>query len=94
MIELPRHPKYNTVSKRGSTNYGRTRLFETLSRYELWEEMDEYTGGDGYLDKLCIELIGRGSSRCRPPTRDIRQVYREETREMMIRCGVPGVVAG
>lgn len=39
MIELPRHPKYNTLSKRGSTQYGRMRLFETLSRYELWEEM-------------------------------------------------------
>ena len=39
MIELPRHPKYNVLSKRGSTQYGRTRLFETLSRYELWEEL-------------------------------------------------------
>ena len=39
MIELPRHPKYNTLTKRGSTNYGRQRLFETLTRYELWDEM-------------------------------------------------------
>ncbi len=39
MIELPRHPKYNTLAKRGSTNYGRQRLFETLSRYERWDEM-------------------------------------------------------
>ena len=39
MIELPRHPKYNTLSKRGSTNYGRQRLFSVLSRYELWDEM-------------------------------------------------------
>ena len=41
MIELPRHPKYNTLGKRGSTNYGRMRLFETLSRYELWTELIE-----------------------------------------------------
>lgn len=41
MIELPRHPKYNTLAKRGSTNYGRMRLFETLSRYELWTELIE-----------------------------------------------------
>lgn len=41
MIELPRHPKYNTLAKRGSANYGRQRLFETLSRYELWDQMIE-----------------------------------------------------
>ena len=39
MIELPRHPKYNTLAKRGSSNYGRQRLFETLSRFERWDEM-------------------------------------------------------
>jgi 4-hydroxy-tetrahydrodipicolinate synthase len=62
--------------------------------YHLWSRIEsEYTSGDGYLDKLCMELVGLPSSRCRPPTRDIRQVYREDTREMMIRCGVPGVVA-
>ena len=39
MIELPQHPKYNTISRRGSAFYGRQRLFETLSRYELWDEL-------------------------------------------------------
>jgi peroxiredoxin len=48
MIELPRHPKINTLAKpgspidygkRGSASYGRTRLIETLLRYELWEEI-------------------------------------------------------
>lgn len=39
MIELPQHPKYNTISRRGSTYYGRQRLFETLSRYELWDQL-------------------------------------------------------
>ncbi|MGH7199256.1 MAG: alkyl hydroperoxide reductase, partial [Planctomycetaceae bacterium] len=38
MISLPRHPEYNTLSKRGSTYYGRLRLFETLTKYELWDE--------------------------------------------------------
>ncbi len=37
MIELPRHPKYNTMT-RGSANYGYQRLLDTLVRYELWEE--------------------------------------------------------
>jgi peroxiredoxin len=39
MIELPRHPKHNVLSKNGSTNYGRRRLFETLSRYERWDDL-------------------------------------------------------
>lgn len=38
MIELPRHPKYNSF-KKGSANYGTIRLLETLVRYELWEEL-------------------------------------------------------
>ena len=41
--------------------------------YKLWVEIEKnYTSGDGYLDKLCMELIGLDSSRCRPPTRDVR----------------------
>ena len=37
-IEIPRHPKYNTLNK-GTAHYGRQRLFETLNRYELWDEL-------------------------------------------------------
>jgi len=59
---------------------------------ELWEEMEKYTSGDGYLDKLCLELVGLGSSRCRPPTRDVRDEFREKARQMLLQCGVPGVV--
>lgn len=47
MIELPRHPKFNTYS-RGSANYGYQRLLETLVRYELWEELITL-GGSPYL---------------------------------------------
>jgi peroxiredoxin/Tfp pilus assembly protein PilF len=40
MIELPRHPKWNTLEKpRASASYGRARLLETLVRYELWDEL-------------------------------------------------------
>ena len=38
MSELPRHPKYNNLGKRGSTNYGRQRLFQCLNTFEMWEE--------------------------------------------------------
>ena len=58
----------------------------------LWQEMERYTSGDGYLDKLCMELVGIGSSRCRPPTRDVREKYREKARQMLLECGVPGVL--
>ncbi|HZN32509.1 MAG TPA: redoxin domain-containing protein [Pirellulaceae bacterium] len=38
MCELPRHPKYNTPN-RGSANFGRLRLFESLTRFEAWDEL-------------------------------------------------------
>jgi peroxiredoxin len=38
MCELPRHPKYNTLTK-GSANFGRMRLFEALTRFEAWDEL-------------------------------------------------------
>lgn len=60
----------------------------------LWQEMETYTSGDGYLDKLCMELVGLGSSRCRPPTRDVRDLYREKARRSLIEAGVPGVDRG
>ncbi len=41
MVSLPRHPKYNHFDNRGSTYYGRVRLLETLTRFELWEELIE-----------------------------------------------------
>ncbi len=47
MIELPRHPKYNTMSH-GSSNYGYQRLLETLVRFEMWGELLSL-GGSVYL---------------------------------------------
>jgi 4-hydroxy-tetrahydrodipicolinate synthase len=65
---------------------------EAMPFYKLWVEIEKtYTSGDGYLDKLCMELIGLDSSRCRPPTRDVRVPWRERCRQMMIATGVPGV---
>jgi hypothetical protein len=53
--------------------------------------MESYTGGDGYLDKLCMELVGLGSSRCRPPTRDVRERYRDKALAMLRETRVPRV---
>ena len=58
----------------------------------LWAEMESFTGGDGYLDKLCMEIVGLPSSRSRPPTRDVRPAFSEKARQMLLACGVPGVL--
>ena len=54
------------------------RAKEDAARYS-----DTFTGGDGYLDKLCMELVGLPSSRNRPPTRDVREKFREQARQML-----------
>jgi dihydrodipicolinate synthase/N-acetylneuraminate lyase len=55
----------------------------------LWQEMELRTSGDGYLDKLCMELVGLPSSRCRPPTRDLRSEFREKAKTMLLAAGAP-----
>jgi 4-hydroxy-tetrahydrodipicolinate synthase len=41
--------------------------------YKLWTSIEsEYTSCNEYLDKLYMELIGYPSSRCPPPTMDMR----------------------
>jgi 4-hydroxy-tetrahydrodipicolinate synthase len=57
--------------------------------YDLAYEIMNYTGGEGHLDKLCLELIGFDAGRSRPPIRDIRPVFREKARAMLKGCGVP-----
>ncbi|MEM9704047.1 MAG: redoxin domain-containing protein, partial [Planctomycetota bacterium] len=43
MTELPRHPEYNSLDSYGSARYGRRRLFESLSRFEMWDELLRYS---------------------------------------------------
>lgn len=65
---------------------------EAMPFYKLWVEIEKnYTSGDGYLDKLCMELVGLPSSRCRPPTRDIRELYRGQAQDMLKRIGASRV---
>jgi dihydrodipicolinate synthase/N-acetylneuraminate lyase len=67
---------------------------EAMPYYHLWTDIERnYTSGDGYLDKLCMELIGLPSSRCRPPTRDVRARYRGAALKMMQESGVPRLEA-
>jgi dihydrodipicolinate synthase/N-acetylneuraminate lyase len=68
---------------------------QVMPFYKLWMEIERsYTAGDGYLNKLCMELVGLDSSRCRPPTRDVRERYRERARRMLIETGAPRVRPG
>jgi len=46
MIELPRHPRYNTLTKRGSAYYGRLRLFDVLTRFERWQDLVRLAEGE------------------------------------------------
>jgi len=66
---------------------------EAMPFYKLWVSIEnDYTSGDGYLDKLCMELIGLPSSRCRPPTRDVRKPYRQATLDMLRGIDCPRLV--
>jgi dihydrodipicolinate synthase/N-acetylneuraminate lyase len=56
--------------------------------YDLVTEVGKFTGGEGHLDKLCMELVGLEGGRNRPPTRDIRPRFRDKARRMLEQCGV------
>lgn len=46
LIAIPRHPTYNSLDKANtSAGYGRTRLLETLVKWELWEDLIQLTNG-------------------------------------------------
>lgn len=55
MTELPRHPKYNTLEKGGtSAKFGQARLLDVLVQYERWQD-----------------LIGPQAKRCFPASKDL-----------------------
>ena len=83
---------WNLLENRNYVEVQKELVGVAMPFYTLWKEMMQYTGGDGYLDKLCMELVGLPSSRCRPPTRDVRDKFRERARQMLIESGVPEIV--
>ncbi len=51
MVEVPRHPKWNTLEKKGRcAGLGRQRLAEVLETFEKWEALVAACG-NGYLDR-------------------------------------------
>ena len=82
----------NEVKAKNYPEIARMLVEEAMPFYKLWVEIEKnYTSGDGYLDKLCMELVGLPSSRCRPPTRDIRELYRGQAQDMLKRIGASRV---
>jgi len=80
----------NEVKNKKFEEIARMMVEEAMPFYKLWVEIEtNYTSGDGYLDKLCMELTGLPSSRCRPPTRDVREKYRQRTLAYMRKIKVP-----
>ena len=80
----------NEVKNKNFEEIARMMVEEAMPFYKLWVEIEtNYTSGDGYLDKLCMELVGLPSSRCRPPTRDMREKYRQKTLDYMKKIKVP-----
>lgn len=78
------------VKNKNFEEIARMMVEEAMPFYKLWVEIEtDYTSGDGYLDKLCMELAGLPSSRCRPPTRDVREKYRQRTLDYMKKIKVP-----
>jgi dihydrodipicolinate synthase/N-acetylneuraminate lyase len=59
--------------------------------YDLLEEISQFTGSEGNVDKLCLELVGVASGGVRPPVRDFRDKFRDKARKMLKDCGVPRV---
>ena len=41
MIELPRHPDYNTLEGSGSASYGRQRLIAAMTDFQCWQQLAE-----------------------------------------------------
>jgi dihydrodipicolinate synthase/N-acetylneuraminate lyase len=78
------------VENKNFEEIARMMVEEAMPFYKLWVEIEtNYTSGDGYLDKLCMELVGLPSSRCRPPTRDMREKYRQRALDYMKKIKVP-----
>jgi peroxiredoxin len=44
LVEIPRHPRQNRIEDAGScARYGRARLLEVLTRWEMWDELIAYS---------------------------------------------------
>jgi peroxiredoxin len=87
MIELPRHTKYNSAKKTGSSKYGRERLYQTLYAFQLWDQLIELSNS-AYLPDVAddeelhlqwsrylgvAQALGRGADAAQPTLDELNQ---------------------
>jgi 4-hydroxy-tetrahydrodipicolinate synthase len=60
-----------------------------LPFYDIIRDVGRFTGGEGHLDKLGLELVGLSGGPTRPPTRPLPPVFRERLRRLCLEVGVP-----
>jgi dihydrodipicolinate synthase/N-acetylneuraminate lyase len=60
-----------------------------LPYYELSGTIGAYTGGEGHIDKLGLELVGLPGGRNRPPTRQLPPIFKERLRRLCLEVGMP-----
>ena len=60
-----------------------------LPYYEIIQDIDLVTGGEGHIDKLALELIGLPGGRCRPPTRPLPPIFKERLHALLSEIGAP-----
>lgn len=59
--------------------------------YRLFFKVYAYTGSESVFDKAILEMVGEPVGLPRPPARPLTAALREQTRQMLLEAGVPGV---
>ncbi len=60
-----------------------------LPYYEIVYDIAQFTGGEGHIDKIALELIGLPGGPNRPPTRPLPAEFRERLHRLFIETGTP-----
>ena len=60
-----------------------------LPFYDINRDIGQFTGGEGHIDKLALELVGLPGGTTRPPTRPLPPVFRQRLRRLCVEAGVP-----
>ncbi len=77
-IRIPQHPAFNTLDKEGATaSYGRTRLIETLIKWELWDDLLKETNSP-----LISAVIQSSHEATRLRARGIAFYFKEDAKSL------------
>ena len=60
-----------------------------LPYYEIIGDVTRFSGGEGHIDKLALEVVGLPGGRNRPPTRPLPPVFRDQLLKLFKEVGVP-----